>query len=89
MTKILNEKMLTKVDFSKGVIELTEWEAKIYQQGKADGIEEYRQALHIQHSQNKVLAIKCAKGNQDTELALTNLDLEEIDNIAEQLKEQI
>ena len=40
MTRILNEKWLTKVDFSKGVIELTEWEEKIYQQGRADAIAE-------------------------------------------------
>lgn len=42
MTRILNEKWLTKVDFSKGVIELTEWEEKIYQQGRADAIEEFK-----------------------------------------------
>lgn len=54
---------------------------------RADAIEQYRQALHIQYSQNKAIAIRCAKGNRMKKLALTNLDLEEIDNIAEQLKE--
>lgn len=56
MTKILNEKILTKIDFSKGVIELTEWEEKVYQQGKADGIDKC--IKHLAKSEDTILSDK-------------------------------
>lgn len=59
-----------------------------YKQGRADAIDEFTQALHTQFEQNKALAKRCLSGNRVKELALTNIDLEEVDNTSEQLKEQ-
>ena len=53
---------------------------------RADAIEEFKQALHTQFVQNKALAKRCSRGDRVKELALTNIDLEEVDNIAEQLR---
>lgn len=63
------------------------WELE-KQKIRADAIEEFKQALHTQFEQNKALAKRCSRGDRVKELALTNIDLEEVDNIAEQLKEQ-
>lgn len=58
-----------------------------YRQGKADGIEEYNIALHIQYEDNKDYAYSVWDEDIYKYEALVNLNLEEIDKIAKKLKE--
>lgn len=54
---------------------------------RAEVIEEYKNALHIKYEENKEFAYIVSEGNIYKFDAMANLDLEEIDAIAEQLKE--
>lgn len=58
------------------------------EQIRADAIEEYKIALHTKYKENKAFAYSVWGGNIYKYDAMANLDLEEIDEIAEQLKEQ-
>ena len=49
-------------------------------------IDEYKNALHIKYEENKGFAYAVSKGNIYKFDAMANLDLEEIDEIAEELK---
>lgn len=50
-----------------------------YKQGRADAIEEYRLALHKKYADNKYL--------YESNMEYWNLDMEEVDEIAVQLKQ--
>lgn len=60
-----------------------EHDAKI----RAAAIEEYKIALHTKYKENKDFAYSVWEGNIYKYDAMANLDLEEIDEVAEQLKE--
>lgn len=45
MATLFKEDWMTKYNFEKGVIKLTEWENRIYYQGRGDGIDEYVKIL--------------------------------------------
>lgn len=55
--------------------------------GRKDAIEEYTNKLYKRIGRNKIIAKGLANHNKYKELALTNLDLEEIEMIAEEMKE--
>ena len=58
-----------------------------YEDGRKDAIEEYRKLLHEQYKTNQEMANKIfAADDYRTIQAYCELDLEEIDNIAEQMK---
>lgn len=60
---------------------------KMYQKGREDAIEEYTNKLRKRIERNKIIAERFADNDKFEELALTNLDLEEIEMIAEHMKE--
>lgn len=55
---------------------------------RADAIDEYNIALHTKYEENKHFAYNVCEGDIYKYEAMANLDLEEIDKIAEQLKEK-
>lgn len=56
---------------------------------RADAIDEYTKKLRKRIEGNKIIADHLAKNDKFKELALTNLDLEEIEMIAEDMMEGI
>lgn len=60
---------------------------KYEQKIRADAIDEYKIALHTKYKENKDFAYSVWEGNIYKYDAMANLDLEEIDEIAERLKE--
>ena len=58
-----------------------------YEKGRAAAIEEYKIALHNRYKENKNFAYSVWGGDIYKYDAMANLNLEEIDEIAEQLKE--
>ena len=63
-----------------------EYLEKVIADARADAIDEYKIALHTKYKENKDFAYSVWEGNIYKFDAMANLDLEEIDVIAEQLK---